>query len=80
MAYATSPATENYQPMHVNFGLMPPLENPVKQKRERYGQFARRGAAALRAYGGALVEAGLLSPRQREAGAEAAEPFLPEEG
>lgn len=80
MAYATDPATENYQPMHVNFGLMPPLEKPVKQKRERYGCFARRGAEALRVYGSALVEAGLLSPQQLAAGASAAEPFFPEEG
>lgn len=80
MAYATDPVTENYQPMHVNFGLMPPLEKKVKQKRERYGQFARRGAQALQAYGAELVQVGLLSSNQLAVGAVAAEPFFPEEG
>ncbi len=53
LAYATGPATEAYQPMHVNFGLMPPLEPPVRGKRERYSVYADRALrdldAALRA-------------------------------
>lgn len=50
MQYATDPATEKYQPMHVNFGLMPALDPPVRKKRERYEAYARRGAADLTAY------------------------------
>ncbi|MGV8082662.1 MAG: methylenetetrahydrofolate--tRNA-(uracil(54)-C(5))-methyltransferase (FADH(2)-oxidizing) TrmFO [Coriobacteriia bacterium] len=44
--YATSPATENYQPMHVNFGLVPPLGERL-HKRERYPAYANRARAAL---------------------------------
>lgn len=50
LAYATDPATSPYQPMHVNFGLMPPLDPPVKRKRERYAAYARRGAKDLIAW------------------------------
>jgi len=48
MAYATFPETCPYQPMHVNHGLMPPLDPPVKGKRERYAAYSRRGESALR--------------------------------
>lgn len=50
VAYATDPATSPYQPMHVNFGLVPPLERPCRGKRERYGAYARRALDDLRAY------------------------------
>ncbi|MEE0844742.1 MAG: methylenetetrahydrofolate--tRNA-(uracil(54)-C(5))-methyltransferase (FADH(2)-oxidizing) TrmFO [Eggerthellaceae bacterium] len=59
MAYATSPLTENYQPSHVNFGIMPPLETPVRNKRDRYAAYAARGAKALAGYADALEHAGL---------------------
>jgi methylenetetrahydrofolate--tRNA-(uracil-5-)-methyltransferase len=49
-AYATNPATEDYQPMHVNFGLMPPLTPCVRNKKERYGAYAARAVAALDGY------------------------------
>ena len=61
VAHATSPETVDYQPMHVNFGIMPPLDPPVRNKRERYGTYARRGAEALARYRNALVEHGYLS-------------------
>jgi methylenetetrahydrofolate--tRNA-(uracil-5-)-methyltransferase len=50
VAYATDPDTTGYQPMHVNFGLMPPLEPPVRRKRERYAAYADRGDRDLTAY------------------------------
>ena len=51
VAYATDPATEGYQPMHVNFGLVPPLADGVKRgKRERYHAYAERALADLDAY------------------------------
>ena len=61
MAYATSPESVNYQPMHVNFGIMPPLDMPIKNKAQRYAAFARRGADALSEYRSRLVDAGLLA-------------------
>ena len=33
---------ENFQPMNANFGIIPPLENKVKDKKLRYEQFAKR--------------------------------------
>ncbi len=53
VGYATDPLTENYQPMHVNFGLVPPLEPPVRRKRERYAAYAARAREDL----GRLLEA-----------------------
>ena len=52
VAYATDPQTTGYQPMHVNFGLFPPLENPPRNKAERRAALAERGRADLAAYVG----------------------------
>ena len=46
--------------MHVNFGLMRPLEPPVRNKRERYGAYAARAEAALASYREALDAVGLM--------------------
>ncbi len=61
MAYATDEATTDYQPMHVNFGIMRPLDPPVRNKRERYGAYAARANAALEDYRLALADAGLMA-------------------
>lgn len=61
LAYATSPDTVDYQPSHVNFGMIAPLEQPVKRKSERYAAYASRGDAALLSYLSALRSAGLLA-------------------
>jgi methylenetetrahydrofolate--tRNA-(uracil-5-)-methyltransferase len=50
VAYATDPETSPYQPMHVNFGLVPRLDPPVGGKRRRYEAYARRASDAMRAY------------------------------
>lgn len=63
ISWATNPATRDYQPMHVNFGIMDPLAPPVRNKRERYEAYAKRGGAALESYCGALADAGLLPQR-----------------
>lgn len=62
IAYATDPATADYQPMHVNFGIMAPLATPVRNKRDRYAAYARRGAQALAGYREELSRAGLALP------------------
>ncbi len=56
VAYATDPATEPYQPMHVNFGLLPPLGGKRLRKRERYAAYARRAVDDLDAYVSARTE------------------------
>lgn len=48
--YATDPSTQDYQPMHVNFGLVPPLEGGRLKKRERYHAYASRALGDTRAY------------------------------
>ncbi len=48
--YATNPSTKNYQPMHVNFGIMEPLQEPIRNKSERYAAYAQRGKCALEEY------------------------------
>ena len=50
IAYATDPATEKYQPMHVNWGLVPPLTPPVRGKRARYCAYAERAQRDLEAF------------------------------
>lgn len=50
LAYATSPGTKKYQPMHVNFGLMPKLDPPVRGKRDRYAAYSARASRDIAAY------------------------------
>ncbi len=60
IAHATSDETENYQPMHVNFGILPPLDNPIRNKRDRYEAYRRRGEDALDSYCSELERQGIL--------------------
>lgn len=60
LAYATDPSTVDYQPMHVNFGILPPLEIRIRNKKERYQAYADRSRAALAAYRAQLVGVGLI--------------------
>ena len=60
LAYATDPETEGYQPMHVNFGIMEPLEERIRNKQQRYAAYAQRGASSLAAYKDALRASGLI--------------------
>ena len=50
VAYATDPSTIAYQPMHANFGLLPPLDPPVRGKRDRYAAYAARARVAMSAF------------------------------
>jgi methylenetetrahydrofolate--tRNA-(uracil-5-)-methyltransferase len=50
VAYATDPDTTNYQPMHVNWGLVPPLQQRVRGKRDRYAAYSVRAQEAMCAY------------------------------
>ena len=45
--FVSSADAKHFQPMPPNFGLMPPLANPHRQKRERYGQYRDRALVAL---------------------------------
>jgi len=50
LAYATDPATERYQPMHVNFGLLPPAEVAARGKRARRAAIAERAVRSMAAF------------------------------
>ena len=51
VAYATSKDTVDYQPMHVNFGVVPSLEDGKRRsKRDRYAAYSARALADLDAY------------------------------
>ncbi len=60
LAYATDPDTVDYQPMHVNFGIMEPLEQRIRNKGQRYAAYAERGSQALERYCDELRACGLL--------------------
>jgi len=45
--YISNPAIENFQPMNVNFGLIPPLTVRIRKKREKNAQIAARALEAL---------------------------------
>lgn len=48
--YATDPETQRYQPMHVNFGILPGFEPPIRNKGRRSVAYAERGRKALADY------------------------------
>lgn len=43
--YITDSQTKKIQPMGANFGLLPPLNEPIRDKKERYLSLANRGLA-----------------------------------
>lgn len=58
--YATSDQTYNYQPMHVNFGIIKPLDKPQRNKQFRYEAYEKRGQIAIDRYCADLKNKGLL--------------------
>jgi methylenetetrahydrofolate--tRNA-(uracil-5-)-methyltransferase len=48
--YATDPAVTDYQPMHVNYGIVKALTEPPRSKKERYAAYSRRSRAAIEAF------------------------------
>ena len=45
--YISSANTKNFQPMNINFGLMPPLNIRIRKKKEKNAQIAERALKAL---------------------------------
>lgn len=58
--YATDPATRDYQPMHVNFGILKPLDQHIRNKGMRYAAYAERGSRAMEGYVADIRAKGLL--------------------
>ena len=45
--YVSNETVEKFQPMNVNFGIMPPLGYKVKGKRNKNAELSRRGLEVL---------------------------------
>lgn len=54
--YISNPAIENFQPMNINFGLIPPLTVRIRKKKEKNAQIAARALEALDAFLPALKD------------------------
>ena len=63
MRYATDPCTADYQPMHVNFGVYPPLAVPERNKGKRYRAFFERERKDMAEYVEALCESGFITEK-----------------
>jgi methylenetetrahydrofolate--tRNA-(uracil-5-)-methyltransferase len=50
MRYVHDTAPKHFQPMNANFGLLPPLERPARDKRKKRLQLAERAVAAMREF------------------------------
>lgn len=48
--YATDPQTQDYQPMHVNYGIIAPIVPKIRNKRARKAAYARRAHEAIDAF------------------------------
>ena len=42
LSYICDSSVKNFQPMGANFGVLPPLDKKIKDKRERYAALAER--------------------------------------
>lgn len=62
IAYATDPETHPYQPMHVNFGLVPPLDERISGKQRRYAAYAARATADREEALRSRADLGILTP------------------
>ncbi len=45
--YISDETVSNFQPMGANFGILPPIEPKIRDKRERYAALSRRGLESL---------------------------------
>ena len=43
--YISDPTVANFQPMGANFGVLPPIEPKIRDKKERYMALSQRGLA-----------------------------------
>ena len=42
LRYISDPEVKDFQPMGANFGILPPLEHPIRDKKARYEALAQR--------------------------------------
>lgn len=46
-AYISDVSVKNFQPMGANFGILPPIEPKIKDKKERYRALSDRALSSL---------------------------------
>ena len=46
-AYISEYSGKNFQPMNINFGLLPSLEERIKNKKERYEKISKKALAII---------------------------------
>jgi len=46
--YITEADPDNFQPMNANFGLFPPLERPIRGKKEKNERLAARALESIK--------------------------------
>ena len=46
-AYICNDTIKNFQPMNINFGLIPPLDVKIKSKKDRYEAISQRSLKIL---------------------------------
>lgn len=54
--YITHAEPDHFQPMKASFGLLPPLDMPIRSKRERNAAYVKRGQDALEQYLQGIVD------------------------
>lgn len=47
--YISDESVKNFQPMGANFGILPPIEPKIRDKKERYSALAERAVSSLKA-------------------------------
>ena len=45
--YVANSPTKDFQPMGANFGVLPPIEPHIRDKRSRYAALSQRGLAMV---------------------------------
>lgn len=50
MRYVSSADPDRFQPMKANFGILPKLEDPIRDKRERYRAYSKRALASIASF------------------------------
>ena len=45
--YISDESVSNFQPMGANFGILPPIEPKIRDKKERYAALGRRALDGL---------------------------------
>ena len=55
--YITTPVAKNFQPMNINFGILPKLDEKIRDKRLRYGKISERALNRLEEFKPGLAAA-----------------------